>query len=167
MTEKEVQAIVGKDRVLAGHMIVCENVRHLISGQQDVISVNKNRHLIEYEIKLSRGDFFRDKNKAKKIFYDHPEVYADKIPNQFYYVVPESMITVDELPRYAGLYYIIEGQLWLHKKAPLIHSVKHDLARIYKKVATIMQERKFLGCCRLTYENNKTNSNDQNGTQAD
>lgn len=152
MTEKEIAAIVGKDRVIAGHLIVCANIGYL-QGQQDVISVSKTGLLLEYEIKISRGDFFRDAGKARKVLFANPETQFENLPNHFYYVVPEDLISIEELPKYAGLYYITDGQMFLKKKAPAIHSYKHSLLKIYKKVGRINQERQFLGMCRLTYEN--------------
>lgn len=160
MTEAEIQVIIGKDRVLAGHSIVCSNINHLFKGQQDVLSVTKSGLAIEYEIKISRADFKRDKAKNKEFTFDANTIanadsfYLSKIVNQFYYVVPDGLIGIHELPEYAGLFYVTSrGSLILEKKAPLIHKHKHDLLAIYKKISTVYQERHFLGCCRLTYEN--------------
>ena len=49
-----------------------------------------------------------------------------KKPNYFYYVVPENMITADDVPEYAGLIYVTEdGWLKTVKKAPLLHKEKY------------------------------------------
>lgn len=50
-------------------------------------------------------------------------------PNYFYYVCPENLIKIEEIPKYAGLIYIIEnktnvGKLQYIKKAPLLHKIK-------------------------------------------
>lgn len=156
MTEQDIVAIIGKDRVLAGHPVVCPNVNHLLRGQQDMISVNGRGMLIEYEVKISRSDFKRDAKKGKQhSFIDHrndPHI-LQRIPNQFFYVVPEDMVSVDELPSFAGLYYISNGEMVLKKQAPLLHKQKHDMNRVLKKVTTLYQQRNFLGCCLLTYQN--------------
>ena len=31
---------------------------------------------------------------------------AERLPNKFYYAVPENLVTIDEIPKYAGLIYI-------------------------------------------------------------
>ena len=160
MTEEEIQDIVGKDRVIAGHQIVASNVNQLLRGQQDVLSVTKSGLVVEYEIKVSRADFKRDKLKGKDQTFNPANIliadkhYLERTPNQFYYVVPDGLVGVNELPDYAGLFYVTErGMLVLEKAAPMIHRHKLDLLRIYKKCVTNYQQRHFLGCCLLTYNN--------------
>lgn len=154
MTESYIAAIIGKDCIISGHKIVCANVSHLFSGQMDVISVNTRGIVIEYEIKISRSDFQRDKRKAKRTRFEFPSMYEDKLPNKFYYVVPAGLIKVHEIPNWAGLIYITEeGSVVKEKTAPIIHKFKHDTAAIFRKVATLYQQREFLGCCLLTYNN--------------
>lgn len=160
MTEKDIAAIVGKDRVIAGHPIVCSNVNHLLRGQQDVLSVNGKGMLIEYEIKISRSDFKRDEKKNKGFSFTDPVMLKNqhnltRIPNQFYYVVPDGLVKLEEIPDWAGLMYVVGDKLILQKKAPVIHTKKHDQAKILKKVTTLYQQRHYLGCCLLTYNNKK------------
>lgn len=165
MTEKDIQQIVGKDRVLAGHPIVCHNVNSLLVGQQDMISVNGRGMLIEYEIKISRADFKRDAKKGKgetftslvrnlSSFMPEP-CDVDRVPNQFYYVVPAGLIGGNEVPNYAGLIEIANDKMAIMITAPFIHKVKHDALKILKKVTTLYQQRQYLGCCLLTYNNKK------------
>lgn len=56
-----------------------------------------------------------------------------KKPNYFYYAVPDGLITVDEVPEYAGLIYIIPDDgdyhfTWFRiaKQAPKLHNVKYS-----------------------------------------
>lgn len=50
------------------------------------------------------------------------------IPNKFFYAVPEGLINVDEVPKYAGLLYVTEdGTVKQVKKAPFIHKRVLDL----------------------------------------
>lgn len=52
-------------------------------------------------------------------------------PHRFYYACPKDMIKKEEIPNYAGLYYILEsGELKTIKRAPLIHKMKYDLTKI-------------------------------------
>lgn len=126
MTEKQIVDIIGKDRVLSGHKIVCGNVNYLFHGQQDLISVTGRGFVVEYEIKVSRGDFFRDKKKVKyqrnellknNQLYQAEEWDIKKTPNQFYYVVPIGLVESEEVPEWAGLIYITDKEIMFVKKA--------------------------------------------------
>lgn len=156
LTTKEIQAIVGKDRVLARHECVCENVSNLISYREmDVMSI-KSEWLYEYEVKISRSDFAADRKKKKHKFTGHGDksILVPKWnPNYFYYVCPEGMIAETEIPQYAGLYYIIDGELCRIKKAILYNTHKHDIGKIREKLLRLHQERYFLGGALLTYNN--------------
>jgi len=159
MTEASIVAVIGKDRVIAGHQLVCPNVNHLFAGQQDMISVSKTGIVIEYEVKISRADFKRDARKGKKFRIDNVHLWPGRVPNQIYYVVPAGLIQVPEIPNWAGLMWVEMSLdpsvqfLVLKKKAPMIHKYQHDLQKIHKKVVTLYQQRQFLGCCLLTYKN--------------
>lgn len=153
MTEKTIVDVLGKYLVVAGHQIVCPNVSHLMKGQQDMISVTRKGMVIEYEVKISRSDFKRDERKGKGFSFDNAHLFPNHVPNQFFYVVPEGLISPKELPKYAGLYFIVDGKPVLQKAAPVIHKAKHDLNKIRMKVATLYQQRHFLGSCLLTYNN--------------
>lgn len=53
-------------------------------------------------------------------------VGGHKKPNYFYYAVPTDLITVDEVPEYAGLIYVDENKnLTIKKKAPQLHKDKY------------------------------------------
>lgn len=162
MTEQEIVSIIGKDRVLAGHKIVCPNVNLLLKGQQDMISVTGRGVLIEYEVKISRSDFKRDAKKLKSTTMANPEYWPDQVPNQFYYVVPAGLITREEIPAWAGLIWIDNSLdpsakvVILKKTAPVIHKYKHDIQKILKKVTTLYQQRQFLGACLMTYKNKES-----------
>lgn len=153
ITEKEIQQIIGKDRVLAGHPIVCPNVNSLLKGQADMISVTGRGWMIEYEIKISRSDFKRDAKKGKELSFMEAAMNAEYLPNYFYYVVPKGLVSLEEVPQYAGLFYIENDIMELQKEAPVIHTKKHDIAKVQKKIITLYQQRQFLGSCLMTYLN--------------
>jgi len=108
----------------------------------DVLSVTKSDYICEYEIKISKSDFKADfkkekhtlitekvfnetvtlKKVGKKTFEIKNPYYA---PNYFYFVVTENLVTLDEVPEYAGLIYVKEnGSFETIKKAPLLHKTK-------------------------------------------
>lgn len=120
----------------------------------DVFELTKAGYYREYEIKISRGDFFSDKTKERE-FYPRGGVSWDPVtksypprtkeskhellaardpraPVQFWYVMPEGLITLDELPTWAGLIEVIKchGDRWWPKEkktAPRLHKTKCDL----------------------------------------
>jgi len=53
-----------------------------------------------------------------------------KVPNRFFYAVPEGLITKDEVPEYAGLIYVTEKGAFQVKAAPVLHSQKLDLRQV-------------------------------------
>lgn len=152
--EKIIQDLLGKTFCLSGHLIVCPNVNNLMRGQQDFISVTRSKKLIEYEIKISRGDFKRDLKKTREIRWQFSGSMIR--PNYFYYVVPCCVnIQVSDLPHWAGLYWVTSDGLEMIKKAPLLHDDKLDIEKVYKKVTTLFQQRQYLGGCLMTYKNRK------------
>lgn len=74
----------------------------------------------------------------------HPYPENTKLPNFFYYAVPEGMLEPDEVPPYAGLIYITtyhsdtlkdEPDKWYHdikivRKAPQLHKTKYTDAEL-------------------------------------
>lgn len=96
----------------------------------DVFAVTKADMGVEFEIKISRSDFKADASKVEK----HRKLFTgdEHGPSRFFYVVPEGLITVEEVPEWAGLLYIVESKrvhttvtprLYVRevKKAPKLH----------------------------------------------
>lgn len=110
------------------------STRVKISGLQecDVISVSKSDYIYEYEIKISRSDFKKDFIKEKhnhilneKFTYTRKGELLFRICNYFNYVVPRDLISIDEVPEYAGLIYINDDFTFeIIKKPKLIHKTK-------------------------------------------
>jgi hypothetical protein len=100
---------------------------YVFGWESDCLLLTKSGYWYEFEIKISRSDFKNDfKNKVEK--HQVLESKEDlRKPNYFFYVVPEGLITADEVPPYAGLIYI---DLWkkrtIIKNAPILHKVKHS-----------------------------------------
>lgn len=100
----------------------------------DIIAISKADYIYEFEVKISKADYKKDfiKEKHNNILN---EKYSKKIkgetryvlPNYFNYVVPANMITIDDLPEYAGLIYFNEDLTFdVIKKPKLIHNMKAD-----------------------------------------
>ena len=110
--------------------------------ESDYCAITKSDYIYECEVKISRADFKQDKKKkrkhqilegtyvpqVKKDSFDNV-VATEKVykPHYFYYVVPKDLISVDEVPEYAGLIYVRESGFPYEvvKKAPLLHKEKY------------------------------------------
>lgn len=106
----------------------------------DVISISKSNYIYEYEIKISRSDFKADFNKDKhklmlernctkiRMIKENNQKVKDTLyltSNYFYFVVPVGLVSIDEIPEYAGLIYMDTNlNFEIIKKAPLLHKEK-------------------------------------------
>lgn len=133
--------------------------------EMDVMRLNKTGMVTEYEIKISKADFKNDAKKSKKYFgrettkYGNYENGKSKC-NRFYYVVPEGLITIEDLPKFAGLIYYYEAtnKFEIIKNAPLMHKKKFFKTELdYLKLAIKCNHREM--GWKLKYHNlkNKTN----------
>lgn len=84
------------------------------SFECDLLRLTGNDMLVEYEIKITRSDFKSDFEKSlfswkqNEKVTKHDIVRSGKRVNRFYYVVPEGMISPDDLPAGFGLIYASE-----------------------------------------------------------
>lgn len=91
-----------------------------------MVAATKVGLLIEYEIKISRGDFRADLKKFRHRWLDSNTVEYQigcRGPAYFYYVVPRDLVRVDEIPKHAGLIYC-HPVFQIIKPAPRLHSTK-------------------------------------------
>lgn len=102
----------------------------IFSWECDFFCTNRDHYSFEFEVKISRSDFKNDLKKKKHEYLNsgiHPlKAY---LPNRFYYAVPKGLVSVSEVPSYAGLIYV-DGFVSIEKRAPFIHKNKHDYRRI-------------------------------------
>lgn len=113
----------------------------------DVFELTKPGYLREYEVKISRSDFFRDSKKERNrhVAFGSPPIVENKIqmieqrdprcPVQFWYVCPKDLIEPSEVPEWAGLIHCEHrGGSWplssqfvrTVKAAPRLHDKKAD-----------------------------------------
>jgi hypothetical protein len=113
----------------------------------DVIEFTAAGYFREYEIKVSRSDFFHDADKKAALRF--PSMYGKEPapggeskhellakgdprgPVQFWFVVPAGLVRLNEVPTWAGLIEIDESPAPYSrlseresKKAPRLHSTK-------------------------------------------
>jgi hypothetical protein len=81
--------------------------------EADISEVTKAGYLREYEIKTSRSDFLRDgKKKQWRSGRTKHQLLAEhdvRGPVQFWFVAPEGLLKLNEIPAWAGLIEIIKA----------------------------------------------------------
>ena len=103
----------------------------------DMCRVTRAMFFYEYEIKITRSDFKADFRKGevrcirtgdtspdyykKHYKLEHGDPYG---PSNFFFVVPEGLVELDEVPDHAGLIYVSESSFSIIKKAPRLHKEK-------------------------------------------
>ena len=104
---------------------------YLDQFEMDLMRLTTTGYVIEYEIKISRSDFKNDSKKGRvrwgKLINKHEKLKNGKSKsNRFYYVVPEHLVTADEVPEFAGLMYHIPNTevFYVVKNAPMMHKNK-------------------------------------------
>jgi hypothetical protein len=134
---------------LRWNFLSSSTVRYHINGlyvfshtwESDFLALTKSGYLYEGEVKISKSDFKadfkkKDKHTLLQESYEKIEGVEGKLrPHYFFYVVPEKLITEDEVPEYAGLIYVhatiignsrVYYQFQEIKAAPKLHSNKID-----------------------------------------
>lgn len=151
-------------QVLKFHSPVIENIKALNRYEFDVMSIGGGGMIYEFEVKISRSDFLKPKEKKKQQTYLSNtrdlngrawdgNIYVS-IPNYFSYACPSGLIQPHELSQSIGLYYInSDCSIECVREPKRIHSVLFDMKKIEKKILRYYSERTFLGVCRMSYEN--------------
>lgn len=140
MTEREIQIALYHLAHHKGHGYFAPNIYHFPGPwESDLISVTKAGYVHEYEIKCTRSDYAADFEKSRrKIYRDkesetrhewltRPHNGVHK-PNYFWFVMPDGMVPVDEIPEHCGVLYCVKkyGRIRLEegRNAPRLHTEK-------------------------------------------
>jgi len=105
MTEFEAQNHLYHELRQKRHEPVVPNVK-LWRWECDLVSVTQAGYAVEYEIKRTRGDFRRDRDKRRDRFFRGKSRFKHRGhgPCRFFYVATPALdLCADELPEYAGL----------------------------------------------------------------
>lgn len=146
-------------------------------GECDVLRITGADIVYEYEVKVSRADFkaemrnktkkheiLRGKHKTNPHTWNYPgggtdteEILQERWgsvgrPNFFYFVSPENLLKVDEIPDFAGLIYISESEVKVIKKAPKLHSFKAT-DKLIRKVCNALSAKNIFGSSFMTWCN--------------
>lgn len=105
----------------------CKEFPELIESREHVKNEYVDREIVQttktyYHAKVSSGiEFVEHSNK--------------QLPNKFFYVVPDGLISKDEVPEYAGLIYVDEfGRCKKIKDAKFLHKDCLDYKSIFHKM---------------------------------
>lgn len=137
----------------AGREIILQNFYHLYY-EMDVLRLMPSGLIVEYEIKISRSDYFNDFKKSHRnykssedkpdIILKHDWMKTGKGPNRFFFVTPKGLIKLSELPDYAGLIEFNESKdhQWfsLIRNSKVTHKNKFPDAK-YKELAELLAFR--------------------------
>jgi hypothetical protein len=165
MTTNEIKEILSHDLYKKGHCPIVHNFQGAGLGECDVLSITKTKMTNEFEIKISRSDFFKDFKKEEKhknlsqgigaFFSDYRQDHWLIAPNFFWYVCPEGLIKVEEVPAYAGLIYIVGATCVKIKKAPKIH--KHPATELlYTSILRNLTCKLIFGSSYMTFLQKKS-----------
>jgi len=97
----------------------------VFNWESDYFAISKSGYVYEIEIKVTRSDFKADFNKVEK--HNILKSRKGKMPNKFYYCCPIGLISPDEIPEYAGLYYFDKNRY------PLISIIEIKRAKFLHK----------------------------------
>lgn len=97
--------------------------------ETDLLVVQKSGLIFDIEIKISRSDFFADFKKSEKHSLLSGSKTQEYLPNKFYYAVPKDLVSVNEVPYYAGLIYVDDFNSLEVKKAPFLHKNKLEFRK--------------------------------------
>ena len=132
-TEREIQDIL-RNHFMSGPNGARYQIENLFiyNWESDFLYITKSGYSYEVEIKISRGDFFKDMEKKNKHAILEgtyvPKSWEKTVerPNYFYYAVPKDMVNKEEVPEYAGLIYIVDRWPYVEvvKTPPQIQSEK-------------------------------------------
>lgn len=109
------------------HIDICLPNYYYDGFEADVFRLTSKGQIVEYEIKLTKADFWADfkksyKNSKKELVVKHDSLKNGLRCNRFSFVVPSGLIDISDIPDYCGLIYVEEnGLLKTIKNARLLH----------------------------------------------
>ncbi len=148
MTNEIIKAL-GRRQVLRNHTPVVANITTIFSWEIDLFSVNKAGMTYEFEVKISRNDFLKDKKKRKWELL----IWKKSTPNYMSYACPYGLIKLEEIPDYFGLFYYSNNEIIEVRKPKLRHESVFDINEIQMKVARMYSQREFLGRTLISHLN--------------
>lgn len=172
MTAREINYYLEHNYFKNGCKFIVPNIFYFGSGhEEDLLIIKESGSHFSCETKISRTDYFKDfekkdrhqviehgcyyrdyrtcklnEDKTEHIWYEAGTPIPCTRPNRFYFAVPANLIKKQELPHYAGLFYVYEdGRVEKVKEAKLLHKNRViDYERIANKFYWMWRSQKPL-----------------------
>jgi len=122
LSSSECQTALFNYLVKRSHKCVIPNLYLPDWWEADIYAITSSNYGVEIEVKVSRSDFKKDFTKQNSGIYKHDLLKSGNLPiaiSKYYFACPKNLISVDEVPEYAGLYYITCYEDSLTKKQML------------------------------------------------
>ena len=128
MTEKYIQRRLYLEFIDKRKHKCCSPNVYIFDWECDLVTINRNNYIYEFEIKSNKWDYINDFKKTEKHKSFKRLVSKSGLPNYFYYVCPKDLIKLEDIPEYAGLIYIDKEYNRVNeiKKAPILHKNEFD-----------------------------------------
>lgn len=143
VNEKRIQSTLYDFLTRRGLKLACPNYTPAGWWECDLFAVTDSDYFVEYEIKISRSDFFNDAKKedqsrASRVLQrqglpaptKHTKLASKDVvgPSRFFFVTPAGMLKDEEIPEWAGLIEISDSgsrlRASIKKPAPQLHREK-------------------------------------------
>jgi hypothetical protein len=123
MTEHDIQNHLYAWCTDKRHPVTIDNCGACTIGKADLLSVTRARLVHEFEVKCTVADYQREfetkDTKHKRLGRADNRLMS--LPNYFWFAVPEGLLSVSELPEYAGLMTVTGDGCHVARDAPRIH----------------------------------------------
>ena len=144
-TEHDIQNILWRRWRHLGGVVIIPNYTPAQWFECDIMYLTVAQYMREYEIKLTVADFRADFMKGangqdhhryvgglwtKQPYLSKHQRLANgdpKGPKQFWYVTPEGLVSQDDIPDYAGLWWVTDQphrRIQEVRAAPVLHKAK-------------------------------------------
>lgn len=133
MSTKEVSDILlNYYRHTANHKLTIPNYYYKNIFEMDIITITNSKKTWEIEIKNSLSDYKKDFEKAWK----HAMLEDGKYPvDRFYYASTPDILSVDMIPKYAGLIHVHGyDNIKVIKQAPIVSGPEPMFEYFYKDI---------------------------------
>ena len=135
------------------YMAFCPRVHNFFGmrSESDVIAINPNGYLVEFEVKLTKVDFLKDKDKIISI--NRKRINKHKLYEQgggsamFYFVAPKGILTIDDIPEWAGLIEVVSREYsreYIKHGTVLVCNNVKNAKKLNKRKATQKEIEKLL-----------------------
>lgn len=144
MTENEViKAFIKQYAFRSSYKFFIPNCYYLPDNEADIFCIKPSLFTAEYEVKLTKADFFND--AKKQVIYEgmseqkHSLLENGKLkPNYFTYIIKEGIVDISDIPDFAGVYEAYE------KKGSILFRCIRKPKRLHRNKITSEQLIKYL-----------------------